>query len=85
MKISRTKKIKFICDTWFDDQIITKEMIYKRFKVTGLCNKLDHSEDYLFSAWKNMEEGASFIEQGNLISIIIRSFSQICSKLSIGK
>ena len=37
-------------------------MIYKSFRVTGIGNKLDHSEDGLFSVWKKMEEEAPFIE-----------------------
>ena len=62
LKISRTKMIQFICDTWYDDNIITKEMVYKSFRVTGISNKLDRSEDDLFSAWKKMEEEAPLIE-----------------------
>ena len=54
--------IQFICDTWYDDHIITKEIIYKSFRVTVIGNKLDHSEDGLFPAWKKMEEEVPFIE-----------------------
>ena len=52
LKKSRTKIIKFKYDTWFDYHIIVKEIIYKSFRVTVFWNKLDHSEDYLFPAWK---------------------------------
>ena len=31
-------------------------MIRKSFKITGLTNKLDHSEDSLFQAWSKMKE-----------------------------
>ena len=54
--------IQFICDTWYDDNLITKELVYKSFRVTGISNKLDRSEDDLFSAWKKMEEEAPLIE-----------------------
>ena len=37
-----------ICDVWYDSHIITQDIIYKSFLVTGIANRLDKSEDYLF-------------------------------------
>ena len=32
---------------WYDDKLITKSMIYNSFKICGLSNKTDGSEDNL--------------------------------------
>ena len=48
--------IVFICDNWYDSNLISNDMVYKSFKVTGLANKLDHSEDNLFKAQSQMEK-----------------------------
>ena len=53
--------ISFIFDTWYDSNIIIKEIIYKSFRVTGISNKLDHSEDNLFKSWSEMENEQLFI------------------------
>ena len=37
-----------------DENIITKEMIYKSFRITGITNSLNSEEDYLFSAWAHI-------------------------------
>ena len=62
IKINHSNMIKFICDTWNSDIVISKEIIWKSFKVTGLTNKFDHSEDSLFKAWSNMEKEVPLIE-----------------------
>ena len=54
--------IKFICDTWYSDIIISKVIIWKNFKVTVLTNKFDNSEDSLFTAWSNMEKEVPLID-----------------------
>ena len=43
-----------ICKIWQNEKIITQEMIYKSFRCTGIANNLNRSEDYLFTAWKQM-------------------------------
>ena len=48
--------IPFICDTWYNSNVISNDMVYKSFKVSGLANKLDHSEDNLFKAQSQMEK-----------------------------
>ena len=48
-KISRTKMIVFVCNAWYDSKKITDKMIYHSFRATGIANKLNHSEDELFS------------------------------------
>ena len=50
IKVSRTNIIDWICSIWNDPNIITKELIYKSFRCTGIANKLDSSEDNLFTA-----------------------------------
>ena len=62
IKVSRTKMIAFICDTWYDNNVITKDMVYKSFRVTGIANILDHTEDNLFKAWSQMEKEQPFID-----------------------
>ena len=61
-KMSRTKMIQCICDIWYDEKIISKEMVYKSFRVTGIGNKLDRSEDPLFGAWAKMKNEIPLIE-----------------------
>lgn len=48
--------------TWYDKDIITKEIIYNNFRVIGISNKLDYSEDSLFRAWNNMKEEKPVID-----------------------
>ena len=53
--------IAFICDTWYDNNVITNDIVYKSFRVTGIANKLDHSEDNIFKAWSQMKKKQPFI------------------------
>ena len=62
IKISRSKMIDFICTIWYDMNKITKDMIYNSFRATGIANKINHSEDHLFSAWKKMESENPLLE-----------------------
>ena len=48
--------IKFICETCCNNSIITKEMVYKNFRAIVLSNKLEHSEDNLFTTWKKFKQ-----------------------------
>ncbi len=48
--------IEFVCDLLYNNDIISKELIYKSFRVTGIANNLNHSEDNLFTVWKAMEK-----------------------------
>ena len=61
IKVSRTKIISFICEAWYDSSVISKDIVYKSFRVTGIANKLDHSEDQLFKAWSQLEKEQPFI------------------------
>ena len=45
--VSRKKIIEMITKVWWDVNIITKEMIYKSFRITGIANSLNGEEDYL--------------------------------------
>ena len=62
IKVSRTNIIDWICSIWNDPNIITKELIYKSFRCTGIANNLDSSEDNLFTAWSHMKEEKPLIE-----------------------
>ena len=55
-KVSRKQIIDFVYDVWYNKNIITKEMIIKSFKITGLSNKIDSSENYLFEVFKWLDE-----------------------------
>jgi len=44
--------IDFIVSVWFDNEIITKEIVYNSFRTTGISNKLNRSEDGLFKVWR---------------------------------
>ena len=39
--------INLVGQTWYNDNIITKDIIFKSFKVCGLSNKTNGSEDNL--------------------------------------
>ena len=39
--------INWVGQTWYDDNIIIKDIIFKSFKVCGLNNKTNRSEDHL--------------------------------------
>ena len=56
IKVSRNKIIEMVSKVWWDPNIITKDMVYKSFRCTGIANALNGSEDYLFSAWNKMNE-----------------------------
>ena len=56
LNFSRTKIIEIVCETWYNDKIITSEMIYNSFRYTGIANSLNHSEDHLFNSWSRMKE-----------------------------
>ena len=62
LKISRTKMVEYICYAWYDKNIITGEIVYKSFLVTGIANKLEHLEDILFSSWKKMQKENPLID-----------------------
>ena len=54
--------IQCVCDIWYDEQIISKEMVYKSFRETGIGNKLDRTEDTLFGALTKMKNELPLIE-----------------------
>ena len=61
IKISRDTMIQFICDVWYDPNIITEEMITKSFMCTGIIYSQNQDEN-IFTAWKNMKNEMSFIQ-----------------------
>lgn len=54
--------IEYICEIWYYDKIITKEIIHKSFRATGIANNLNKSEDYLFTALTRIKEDNPLIE-----------------------
>jgi len=46
-KVHKADIINWVGQTWYDDNIITKDTIFKSFKVCGLSNKTNESEDNL--------------------------------------
>ena len=54
--------IEFICTIWYDNDKITSIMIYNSFQATAIANKINHSEDYLFSSWKKMKNENPLLE-----------------------
>ena len=40
--------MNFVHDTWNNQEIITKEIIIKSFKICGISNSMDSSEDHFF-------------------------------------
>jgi hypothetical protein len=39
--------IEFVCEAWYNDKIISNELIYKSFRTTGIDNNLVRKEDDL--------------------------------------
>ena len=51
-----------VCETWYNDKIITNEMIYNSFSYTGIANSHNHLGDNLFNSWSIMKEEKPLIE-----------------------
>ena len=60
--VDRNKILDIVYKTWWDQNIITKEMIYKSFRITGIANSLNGQEDYLFTAWGKIQAENPIIE-----------------------
>ena len=54
--------IDFIVSIWYDNEIITKELVYNSFRTTGIANKLDRSDDGLYKAWSQIKEEIPIID-----------------------
>ena len=50
-KVNKNDIINWICETWYNETIITKNVIINSFKVCGLSNKIDGSEDKLIKCF----------------------------------
>ena len=55
-RVSRDNLINWVAETWWDDNLINPFLIKNSFKVTGLSNNLDGSEDELFTGFKRLKE-----------------------------
>ena len=53
-KVSRDLFINWVAETWLDDKQISPYNIKNSFKVAGLTNKLDESENELFTGLKKI-------------------------------
>ena len=61
LKITREKMIEFVCKVWYDECIITKDMIKKSFICTGIiCD--NNQNKGLFTAWQKMQNENPIIE-----------------------
>ena len=47
-KTTHNDIIEFVDDAWENSEIITKEIIIKSFKICGISNSMDSSEDHFF-------------------------------------
>ena len=54
--------IEFVWNVWCDPKKISDKMIYHNFRAIGIANKLNHSEDELFSLWRKMENEIPLID-----------------------
>ena len=48
--------IYWVAEIWWDNNLISPDIIKNSFKVTGLSNKLDGRENELFTGFKRLEE-----------------------------
>ena len=55
-KVSYSKIIDWIANIWWNEDQITSTFIKSCFRIIGLANKLDQSEDYLFKEFKTLRE-----------------------------
>ena len=60
-KIKREVLLKWIIDSWYNNEIIKSDVIVKSFLVTGISNKLDGSEDEEFNGFEKIND-IRFIE-----------------------
>ena len=54
--VSRELLINWVAEIWWDNNLISPDIIKNSFKVTGLSNNLDRSENDLFTGFKRLEE-----------------------------
>ena len=55
-RVSRELLINWVAEIWWDNNLISPDIIKNSFKVTGLSNNLDGSENDLFTGFKRLEE-----------------------------
>lgn len=61
-KVTKNKMIEWIIESWEDNNILNKELIYNSFRSAGIANSLNREEDNKFTAWKKMQQEKPFIE-----------------------
>jgi len=61
-KVQKEDIINWVGQTWYDLNIITKSLIFKSFKVFGLSNKTDGSEDKLIKISKFLNNKVNEID-----------------------
>ena len=55
-KVNKNDIINWISETWYSETIITKNVIINSFKVCGLSNKTDGSEDKLINFFEFLKK-----------------------------
>ena len=67
-KVSRVKILNWICQDWYDENIITKNMIEKSFITTGISNSIEKSGEYKqIEVYKWIKEKYIVTEEEKLI------------------
>ena len=61
-KVGKEDIINWVGDIWYSDKIINKELIKNSFKVCGLSNKIDGSEDDLIKVLDFLENKTNDID-----------------------
>lgn len=64
-KVVKNDIIDWVGDIWYDDNIISKELIKNSFKVCGLSNNVDCSEDNLIKVLDFLENKTEDVEDGD--------------------
>ena len=71
-KVNKNDIINWICETWYNETIITKNVIINSFKVCGLSNKIDGSEyklikcfDFLKNKIDDINDEEEYLKEDN--------------------
>ena len=73
-KVNKEDIIKWICDVWYDEKLITTSIIYNSFKFSGLSNKIDGSEDWMIKISEFLKNKTNDVnEEDELLTNDIRN------------
>ena len=66
-KVEKEDIINWIGDIWYDDTIISKNIIYNSFKVCGLSNNINGTEDHLIKCFEFLKNKINEISEDDEI------------------